>query len=79
MELLILLAYVSVCIALFAITGIPLNRISVPLASVGGLLLVFGLVQVLYYYHPYTDSSGQIECSVNRLTQPARRIASWCG
>ena len=59
MELLILLAYVSVYISLFAITGIPLNRISVPVASIGGLLLVIGLVQVLNFYHPYTDSSGQ--------------------
>jgi hypothetical protein len=59
MELLIFLAYVSGCIALFSIFGIPLNRISVPVASIGGLLLVFTLVQVLNFYHPYTDSSGQ--------------------
>lgn len=59
MELLILLAYVSICIALFAIFGIPLNRVSAPIASIGGLLLVFALVQVLNFYHPYTDTSGQ--------------------
>jgi hypothetical protein len=59
MEILILLAYVSVCIAVFAMIGIPLNRISAPIASVGGLLLVFALVQVLNFYHPYTDTSGQ--------------------
>ena len=59
MDLLILLAYVSICIVLFAVFGIPLNRVSVPIASIGGLLLVFVLVQVLNFYHPYTDTSAQ--------------------
>ena len=59
MELLILLAYASICIAAFALLRIPLNRVSVPLASIGGVILVFALVQVLNFYHPYSNASGQ--------------------
>jgi len=59
MELLVLLAYTSVCIAVFALLRIPLTRVSVPVASIGGLVLVFALLQALNFYYPYTDSSGQ--------------------
>lgn len=59
MELMIVLAYAAVCIAVFALLRIPLNRMTVPVASIGGLVLCFGLIQVLNHYHPYTDSSRQ--------------------
>jgi hypothetical protein len=59
MELMIVLAYASICIAVFALLQIPLNRITVPVATIGGLALSFGLVQLLNHYHPYTDSSRQ--------------------
>jgi multidrug resistance efflux pump len=59
MELLILLAYTAVCIAVFALLQIPLNRVTVPAATIGGLILSFALIQLLNYYHPYTDSSRQ--------------------
>lgn len=59
MELMIVLAYAAVCIAAFALLRIPLNRVTVPVASVGGLVLSFGLIQVLNHFHPYTDSSRQ--------------------
>ena len=59
MELLILLAYTSLCIAAFALLRIPLTRVSVPVASIGGIILVFALVQLLNFYHPYSDSGGQ--------------------
>ena len=59
MELLIVLAYASVCIALFALLRIPLTRVSVPVASIGGMILVFALVQLLNFFHPYTSAGGQ--------------------
>lgn len=59
MEILIVLGYVSICIAVFAAFGISPNRINVPAASIGGAFLVFVLVQTLNYYHPYTDTSGR--------------------
>lgn len=59
MEMLILLAYVAICIALFALLQIPLNRMTVPVATIGGLIMSFALIQLLNHYHPYTDSSRQ--------------------
>jgi hypothetical protein len=59
MELLIVLAYTSICIAVFALLRIPLTRVSVPVASIGGIILTFVLVQVLNFYHPYTKASDQ--------------------
>jgi hypothetical protein len=59
MELLIVLAYTSICIAVFALLRIPLTRVSVPVASIGGVILTFVLLQVLNFYHPYTNASDQ--------------------
>jgi multisubunit Na+/H+ antiporter MnhG subunit len=53
MELFIILGYVAVCIAIFTLLRIPLNRRTVPTASIGGILLVFAFIQVLNFYHPY--------------------------
>jgi hypothetical protein len=59
MELFIILGYVAVCIAIFTLLRIPLNRRTVPTASIGGILLVFAFIQVLNFYHPYSDTSRQ--------------------
>lgn len=59
MELMIVLAYAAICIAVFSLLRLPLNRVTVPVTSIGGLVLSFGLVQMLNHYHPYTDDSRQ--------------------
>lgn len=57
MELLLISGYTAICIAVFTIFRIPLNRWTVPTASVGGLVLTFALIQLLNYYHPYSGTS----------------------
>jgi multidrug resistance efflux pump len=57
MELLLISGYTAICIAVFTILRIPLNRWTVPTASVGGLVLTFALIQLLNYYHPYSGMS----------------------
>ena len=59
MELLLISVYSAICIAVFTILRIPLNRWTVPTASIGGVVLIFALVQMLNYYHPYSDRSRQ--------------------
>jgi hypothetical protein len=59
MELLLISAYTAICIATFTIFKIPLNRWTVPTASIGGTVMIVALVQLLNYYHPYSDSSRQ--------------------
>jgi len=59
MELFIISGYTAICIVLFAILRIPLNKWTVPTASVGGIVLTFALIQLLNYYHPYSGMSQQ--------------------
>jgi len=59
MELLLISGYTAICIAVFTVLRIPLNRWTVPTASIGGAVLIFTLVQLLNYYHPYSDLSRQ--------------------
>ncbi len=59
MELLILSTCAAILVALFSLLRIPLNRWTVPSASIAGIVLVFGLIQVLNYYHPHSPTSRQ--------------------
>ncbi|MDH3634787.1 MAG: hypothetical protein OES20_08785 [Gammaproteobacteria bacterium] len=59
MELLLVSTCAAICIAIFAALRIPLNQFTVPATSIGGIVLVFALIQVLNYYHPYTGLSQQ--------------------
>ena len=57
MELLLISGYTAICIAVFAVLRVPLNRWTVPTASFGGIVLTFALIQLLNYYHPYSGMS----------------------
>ena len=59
METYIVAGYAAICIALFAMLRIPLNRWTLPTASIGGLALSFALIQLLNFYHPHSDTSRQ--------------------
>ncbi|MDH3534455.1 MAG: hypothetical protein OER87_01750 [Gammaproteobacteria bacterium] len=59
MEFLLVAGYAAVCIAAFTVLRIPLNRWTVPTASIGGIVMIFALVQVLNYFHPYSSMSRQ--------------------
>ena len=59
MELLLISVCIAICIAIFSVFRIPLNRWTVPTASIGGTVLVVTLVQFLNYYHPYSGTSRQ--------------------
>lgn len=59
MEALIISGYAAICIVAFTTLRIPLNRWTVPAASVGGVVMVFALIQVLNFYHPHSDTSRQ--------------------
>jgi hypothetical protein len=59
MELFIISGYVAIGIALFTVFRIPLNKWTVPSASIGGIVLTFALIQLLNFYHPYSGKSQQ--------------------
>ena len=57
MELLLISGYTAICIAVFTVLRVPLNRWTVPTASIGGVVLTFVMIQLLNHYHPYSDMS----------------------
>ena len=54
METLLLFTYTAICIAIFKIFKVPLNKWTVPTAALGGAILVGTLVLVMNYNHPYS-------------------------
>lgn len=60
MDLLLVLTYAALCIAIFKIFKIPLNKWTVPTAVLGGVVLVGTLILLMNYNHPYTQIGGQV-------------------
>lgn len=55
MDLLLLLTYAAICVVVFKVFKIPLNKWSVPTAALGGVVLVGTLVFLMNYNHPYSE------------------------
>lgn len=59
MDLLLILTYTALCVAIFKIFKIPLNKWSVPTAVLGGVVLIGGLVFTMNYNHPFSEVSRE--------------------
>ncbi len=59
MDLLLILTYTAICIVIFKVFKIPLNKWSVPTAVLGGIILIGTLILVMNYNHPYSEMSRQ--------------------
>jgi len=55
MELLLILTYTAICVFIFKIFKLPLNKWTVPTAALGGVIILGVLVLVMNYNHPYTQ------------------------
>lgn len=55
MDLLLILTYTAICIAVFKIFRIPLNKWTVPTAVLGGVVLIGALIFTMNYNHPYSE------------------------
>lgn len=60
MDLLLILTYTAICIAIFKIFKIPLNKWSVPTAVLGGVVLIGTLILLMNYNHPFTAIGSQV-------------------
>ena len=82
MDLLLILTYTAVCVAIFKIFRIPLNKWTVPTAALGGVLLIGTLIMLMNYNHPYSEMarnyyvSTPIAVSYTHLTLPTNNY--WC-
>ena len=55
MDLLLILTYTALCVFIFKVFKIPLNKWTVPTAALGGVVLIGALVLLMNYNHPYTN------------------------
>lgn len=55
MDLLLILTYTAICITVFKIFRIPLNKWTVPTAVLGGVVLIGALIFTMNYNHPYSE------------------------
>ncbi|MGI9292376.1 MAG: HlyD family secretion protein, partial [Pseudomonadales bacterium] len=60
MDLLLILSYTALCVAIFKIFKIPLNKWTVPTAILGGIFIIGALLLLMNYNHPYTPMAKQI-------------------
>ncbi|EKP0308562.1 HlyD family secretion protein [Aeromonas veronii] len=55
MDLLLILTYTALCVAIFKIFRIPLNKWTVPTAILGGIAIIGTLIMLMNYNHPYSE------------------------
>ncbi len=76
MELLLILTYTSICVAIFKVFNIPLNKWSVPTAGLGGVVLIGTLFMLMNYNHPYSEITREYFVSTPILPAVRGRIIS---
>ena len=59
MDLLLILTYTALCVVVFKVFKIPLNKWTVPTAVLGGIVMIGALLLVMNYNHPYTETLRQ--------------------
>ncbi|MEG1038396.1 MAG: HlyD family secretion protein [Pseudomonas sp.] len=64
MDLLLILTYAAICIAIFKIFRIPLNKWTVPTAVLGGVIIIGALIFTMNYNHPYSEVARSYFVSV---------------
>jgi len=57
MDLLLILSYAALCIGIFKLFNIPLNKWTVPTAVLGGIILIGTLIFTMNYNHPFSELS----------------------
>jgi multidrug resistance efflux pump len=56
-ELLLILTYAAICIAIFKVFSIPVNKWTLPTAVLGGIFLIGFIMLVMNYNHPFSRSA----------------------
>ncbi|HKS11809.1 MAG TPA: HlyD family secretion protein [Pseudomonas sp.] len=64
MDLLLILTYSAICVTIFKVFRIPLNKWTVPTAVLGGVVLIGTLILLMNYNHPYSEVARSYFVSV---------------
>jgi multidrug resistance efflux pump len=57
MELLLILTYTAICVAVFKIFRIPVNKWTLPTAALGGIFMIGIIMLVMNYNHPFSSNA----------------------
>jgi multidrug resistance efflux pump len=57
MAVLLVLAYAAICVVIFRLLGVRINKWTVTTASIGGVVVVGGLLVAMNYNHPFTTDA----------------------
>lgn len=76
MDLLIVLTYAAICVVIFKVFRIPLNKWTVPTAVLGGLVVVGTLVLLMNYNHPFTRLTRQAYVVTPIVSEVRARVVS---
>ncbi len=76
MDLLLILTYTAICVAIFKIFKIPLNKWSIPTAVLGGIILIGALVMLMNYNHPYSEVTRKYFISTAIVPDVKGRVLS---
>lgn len=74
MDVLLVLTYTAICIVIFKIFKLPLNKWTVPTAVLGGVLLIGGLIITMNYNHPYSEISRTYFVTVPIVPQVSGQV-----
>ena len=64
MDLLLLLLYAGLCVVIFKVFKIPLNKWTVPTAILGGIVMLASLLTIMNFNHPYAKYAREFYVSV---------------
>jgi len=59
MDILLILTYTAICVVIFKVFNLPLNKWTVPTAALGGVILIGALILLMNYNHPYSNMARE--------------------
>jgi len=74
MDVLLVMTYTAICVAIFKLFKIPLNKWTVPTAVLGGVVLIGTLIVTMNYNHPYSEISRTYFATVPIVPQVSGQV-----
>lgn len=76
MDLLLILTYAAICVVIFKVFRVPLNKWTVPTAVLGGVVLIGTLIMLMNYNHPYSERARKYELTTPIVPSVSGRVVS---
>jgi multidrug resistance efflux pump len=76
MDILMILTYTAICIAVFKVFKIPLNKWTVPTAALGGVLIISAILLIMNYNHPYAKYGKDTFVSIAIMPEITGTVAT---